>query len=574
MYIQRNKTAGKAGKTYSSTLLCSKYRESGKVKTKVLANLSHLPEKVILGIENMLKSEGETVVKLKDVTVNKCVNYGYPYLIHELLKQQRIDEVLDKTLKEPVSTQVKAMIVGKIITGSSKLGIYKWLKRESFVCELLGIDTSGLKVDELYSSLGELSYNRKKVEKKWFHYHKGSSRRIYLYDLTSTYFEGTQNELSAFGYNRDGKKGKMQICIGLLTDENGFPLRIEVYEGNTADTSTVSEQIRSLKEEFGVEELIFVGDRGMQISYHLEQEADLKELKEIKFITGLTRAEIEELIKKKVIQLSLFGKKLAEVTDGNFRYVLSINPELQDADILYLEHQKMRVDGLLEEIRNSWEKRNLKNLENSERLKNSKEKNKKLKTQFVEKDIDKYKKRVNKVITDCKVTKYYTIKIIDNEKFVINFNQQEFDHTKSLCGKYVLSTNVEKEKLETEEVRGQYKNLQNVEHAFRDLKSDNIAIRPVFHRYEAQTRGHVIVCFFAYAIIKELENKIYPFLQDYNKLNKSQLSFNDIIEELKNIKICELKIGSAEKSLVFPNLNPIQEKIFQLFNINPKNMIT
>jgi transposase len=544
------------------------------VKTKVLANLSHLPEQVILGIENMLKSKGETVVKLKDVTVNKCVNYGYPYLIYELLKRLRIDEVLDKTLTASVATQVKAMIVGKIITGSSKLNIYNWLNRESFVCELLGINTSGLKVKDLYSSLGELSYNRKKVEKKWFHYHKGSSLRFYLYDLTSTYFEGTENELSAFGYNRDGKKGKMQICIGLLTDENGFPFRIEVYEGNTADTSTVSAHIKSLKEEFGVEELIFVGDRGMQISYHLENDDDLKELTNIKFITGLTRAGIEDLLERNVIQLSLFSKNLAEVTDGDLRYVLSVNPELQDADILYLEHRKMRVDALLAEIKSSWETRNLKNLENIKRLKNNETKNKKLKTKFVEKDIDKYKKRANKVIDECNVAKYYTIEIIDNEKFEIKFNHQEFDRSKSLCGKYVLSTNVETKTLAKEEVRGQYKNLQNVEHAFRDLKSDNIAIRPVFHRNEAQTRGHVIVCFFAYAIVKELENKIYPFLKDYNELNKSQLSFNDIIEELKNIKICELKIGGSEKSLVFPNLNPIQEKIFQLFNINPKNMIT
>jgi len=574
MYVQRNKTGGKTGRTYSSTLLCSKYRESGKVKTKVLANLSHLPEQVILGIENMLKSKGETVVKLKDVTVNKCVNYGYPYLIYELLKQLRIDEVLDKTLTASVATQVKAMIVGKIITGSSKLNIYNWLNRESFVCELLGINTSGLKVKDLYSSLGELSYNRKKVEKKWFHYHKGSRLRFYLYDLTSTYFEGTQNELSAFGYSRDGKKGKMQICIGLLTDENGFPFRIEVYEGNTADTSTVSAHIKSLKEEFGVEELIFVGDRGMQISYHLENDDDLKELTDIKFITGLTRAGIEDLLKRNVIQLSLFSKNLAEVTDGDLRYVLSVNPELQDADILYLEHQKMRVDALLAEIKSSWETRNLKNLENIKRLKNNETKNKKLKTKFVEKDIDKYKKRASKVIDECNVAKYYTIEIIDNEKFEIKFNHEEFDRSKSLCGKYVLSTNVETKTLDKEEVRGQYKNLQNVEHAFRDLKSDNIAIRPVFHRNEAQTRGHVIVCFFAYAIVKELENKIYPFLKDYNELNKSQLSFNDIIEELKNIKICELKIGGSEKSLVFPNLNPIQEKIFQLFNINPKNMIT
>ena len=156
---------------------------------------------------------------------------------------------------------------------------------------------------------------------------------------------------------------------------------------------------------------------------------------------------------------------------------------------------------------------------------------------------------------------------------MIDFDEQNFSHAESLCGKYVVCTNVKDESLNTTQVRTHYKNLQEVEHAFRDLKSDNISIRPVFHRSESQTRGHVLVCFFAYAIIKEIENKILPFLKTYNKDKKVQLSFNDIIQELNNIKICELQIGKGEKSLTYPDLNPLQEKVFSLFNINPKDMI-
>ena len=572
MYIQRNHTKGNNGKTYSATLLCSKYREGGKVRTKVELNLSSLPENIILSIENALKSNKEESVLSKDIKVSRCVDYGYLFLLHQLMKQLRIDAVIDKILPLKISTHVKAMILGKIITGGSKLSIYNWLLREPESSRLLEVETKGLKVDDLYSSLGVLPTYQKKMEKKWFQYHNGSRRRIYLYDITSTYFEGTQNELAAFGYNRDGKKGKMQICIGLITDEAGFPLKIEVFEGNTSDSSTVSDQIKTLKNELGVEELIFVGDRGMQIMYHLEEDEDLK-AGGIGFITGLTRSSIEELMGRGVIQLSLFGKELAEVTDGEMRYVLSVNPELEASELNYLERKKNCVESSLGYIEASWKKRRNKNIENARTIQSGKTTNKKLKTCFSLKDIDNYKRRVNRILEDNKMTKFYTMDIIDNNIFNIKFDKEKFRQSESLCGKYVVSTNVNAEKLDKTQVRSQYQNLQNVEHAFRDFKSDNISIRPVFHRNERQTRGHVLVCFFAYAIIKEMENKIFPFLKNYNKDNNMKLSFNDIVQEIDNIKICELKIGKGVKSLTYPDLNPLQEKVFQLFNVNPKNMI-
>jgi transposase len=172
------------------------------------------------------------------------------------------------------------------------------------------------------------------------------------------------------------------------------------------------------------------------------------------------------------------------------------------------------------------------------------------------------------------MTSYYSINTIDNDTFKLNFNREAFDHAESLCGKYVVCTNVKSETLNTESVRSQYRNLQHVEHAFRDLKSDNICIRPVYHRNEAQTRGHVQICVFAYAVINEMGKKIYPFIKTFNKKNDRQLSFNDIIAEINNVKVCQLKIGKNAKMLAIPDLNPLQKKIFQLFNIKPEDMIT
>jgi transposase len=584
MYIQRNKRNGKI----CSVLLCSKYRSDGKVKTRTEANLSGLSAGVILVIENALRNKGESMVCLKDISVSSCMDYGYMCVLLHIFHSLRIDETLEKVLLPEDALLIKAMIIGKIITGGSKLCIFNWLMRESGICKLLGLDMSGRTVTDLYDSLRQLSVHQLKIEKKWFRYHastslsnrKGGQRRIYLYDITSTYFEGDKNELAAFGYNRDGKKGKKQLCLGLLTTEDGFPLRIQAFKGNTADSVTVADQILDLKREFGAEQIVFVGDRGMRILYNMDNDAELGEA-DIDFITGLTHGEINTLIEQGHIELNLFKRDLVEVrvdastslSNRDMRYILSINPELEAKELHYLDNCRDRVDALVEEIRKTWHKRCDRNRENRCKQEENPKKYKQLKTELTVKNIDRYKHRVSRAIEECGMGKYYSIETIDSEKFEITFHQEKFDRSRSLCGKYVVCTSVTQEEMTAEQVRGRYKNLQHVEHAFRDLKSDNISIRPVFHRREPQTRGHVLLCMFAYAIIKEMENKLFPFLKKYNSTHNTQLAFNDLTAELDNVKLCELKIGTGVVSLQKPELNPLQKNIFETLNIDPDKMI-
>jgi len=572
MYIQRNQVKHKNGKVYHSVFLCSKYRQDGKVKTRVEANLSKLPEHVILCIENTLKSNEETTVNLKDITINSCFDFGYVFVLLQLLHELRIDEVLEKSLSPEEALLIKAMIIGKLITGGSKLCIYNWLQREIGICNYLGLDMSDYKVDHLYSSLGQLSTNQLKIEKKWFRYHKGSQRRIYLYDITSSYFEGVHNELAAYGYNRDGKRGKMQMCVGLLTTEDGFPLRIQAFEGNTADSTTVCEQLLALRKEFGAEQIVFVGDRGMQIIYNLENDPELLE-EHIDFITGLTRTQIDALLVSGHIELSFFTTDLAQVQVDDMRYVLSLNPDLEARELFYLKNSRKRADALVENIRKSWAKRCERNEANRFKQQENEKKYKHLKTSLTIKDMDGYKRRVTLAINACGMDKYYSIESIDNASFEVKFNQDEFDKSRSFCGKYVVGTNVPVEDMTAEQVRGQYKNLQVVEHAFRDLKGDNISIRPVYHRKELQTRGHVLLCMFAYAIIREMEKKLFPFLKKYNQSQKSKLSFNDLLAELNNIKMCEMTIGNGVNTIQKPELNALQKQIFDVLKIDPKKMI-
>jgi hypothetical protein len=354
------------------------------------------------------------------------------------MKQLRIDEVLEKTLSESDAALVKAMLVGKIVTGGSKLCIYNWLNRENSICRMLGVDMKGRKVAHLYSSLAQLWLHQPKIEKKWFRYHKGASRRIYLYDLTSTYFEGTHNYFAAYGYNRDGKRGKMQMCAGLLTTEDGFPLRIAAFSGNTSDSTTVAGQICSLKEELGVKDIVFVGDRGMHIEHNLKNNPELAG-KDISFISALTHEQIQTLIKGGSLQLSLFSEDLAEVSIEGKRYILSVNPDLKYKEEAFLDNRKERCEALVENIRKAWEKRRTKNHENrgkQEGHPNGKYKH--LKTEFTQKDMDGYKRRVEHIVKNCGMSSYYSAVVIDNQSFTMEFNRTEFDRNRSLCGKYVV----------------------------------------------------------------------------------------------------------------------------------------
>ncbi len=569
MYIKTNKSKGKNGNVYTSSLICQNYRQAGKIKTDVVLNISHLPAELILTIKNALKYGQGALVSAKDIIVKKSIDFGLAFLLIHIMEKLRISQTLEKVL--PIQAPIlKAIIIGKVITRGSKLGIYNWLKRNKEICVRLGIDIENTKVDDLYSALGQASYMQKKIERKWFLYNREKHKEIYLYDITSTYFEGTQNELAAFGYNRDKKKGKMQINIGLITNSNGFPLKISVFKGNVNDHLTVINQIKSIKEEFDTEQVIFVGDRGMKIRYNL-QEMNEADREGVHYITGLTHLEIEDLISKNIVQLNMFSKDLAEISYEGERYILSVNAELQKNDLLYLKTLHEIVEDEISGVKASWEKRCRKNIENIEKLKNG-YKNKKLVTSFSEKNIDSYKLRVERILTKRHMKKYYEIVEISDAKFIVDFKAEKYQQAKQLAGKYVVCTSIAKEQITKEDVRQQYKNLQNVEHAFRDLKSDNIQLRPVFHRRGEQTRGHVLLSMFSYAIIKEMENKIFPFQKLWNKKSKSKLSFHDIMEDIKDIKLVKLNLGKNVDSIKITELNDMQTEILKLFQMKKKDL--
>ncbi|MCP4991796.1 MAG: IS1634 family transposase [Colwellia sp.] len=567
MYIQTNRKKGKNGKVYESHLLCRKYRDSGKVKTEVVLNLSSLPAESIYAIKTSLKNDGEQMIAIKDINIADSSDFGYAYAIIELMKKLRISETIEKTYKDNPNL-IKLLILGKVITRGSKLGIYNWIRRNESIAKLLNIDISVLKLDDLYSALKDIGNIQSKVEQKWNIYNKTKHNEIFLYDITSSYFEGTQNELSAFGYNRDKKKGKMQITIGLITDNEGFPLKIEVFAGNTTDCVTVKDQLKALKDKFEAKKIIMVGDRGMKIKLNLS-ELSKEEQHGIDYITGLSTTEVRDLLGRDIIQLELFSEELYEVEENGIRYVLSNNP--------LLKHQKSRTRDQLRgkfelniySIKQVFDKRKNQNEINKTR-KNDGHKGK-LVTSFSTEQIDRYKLRASKLLSKYNMTKFYSIDISE-ESFILNFNLEEYQKAMALDGKYILTTSVSKDRLDTTEIRNEYKNLQKVEHAFRDMKTDKIEIRPIYHRKKEQTRGHVLLTMFSYAILWSMEQKIHPWLKTNNSLKNENLSFADITDELNGIKLNKICIGNEITQYKCTEQNNTQREILSILDIKlPKS---
>ncbi len=573
MYLQFNKSKGKNGKIYQSVLLCRKFRDkqTGKPKTEVVLNLSKygLDNKIMTALKTSINKTKGVLIDSQDIKINKTIDFGFIHLLLTIMDRLRITETLEKSYGSK-SSIIKLMIIGKIATKGSKLHIYNWIQRNRYVAERLCIDTKTLKLDDLYFELGEFSRMQSKIEKKWNVYHRKRHNDIYLYDITSSYFEGTENALSAFGYNRDGKKGKKQITIGLITDSKGFPLKIEVFEGNEIDYKTVNEQLRAIKEQFGAKTIVMVGDRGMRIRLNLEELSE-DEKQNIYYISALTSSEIRALIKDNVIQLELFSKDLVEIEDAGIRYILSNNPILQKEKNKTRDDLKSRFEQEVSLIKRSWDKRRRSNLENTKKIEDG-HKNKKLVTAFTEKKLDNYKYRVTAALKKYRMSKFY-IHTISNDEFKIDYDLQKYQEEKTLDGKYIIESTVSKDNMNTKQVREKYKELQNVEHAFRDMKTDKLNIRPIFHVNEAQTRGHVFVCMFSYAIVKELETVIFPWIKIYNKENNCKLSYHDIMDELNNIKVSELEIGHQLKKILMPELNAIQSEIVKLFNIKIEDVM-
>lgn len=475
MYLDTS-TVNKGDKTYTRHLLRQSYREDGKVKHRTVANLSSCSAKEIEAIRLALRHKedlNDLLCAAEPSTEKQGLSVGAVWLVYSLARELKITNALGTSKEGKLALW---QVIARVIDQGSRLSAVR-LASSHAACDVLSLGK--FNEEDLYSNLDWLAGNQAAIEDRLFKTLSPiEDPGLFLYDVTSSYLEGTENQLAAFGYNRDGKKGKRQIVIGLLCTADGIPLSVEVFAGNTQDPKTFTPQIEKVVARFGTQDVTFVGDRGMIKSHQI---AHLN-VPGFHYITAITKPQIEWLLETKVIQLSLFDQGLAEVkTDAGIRYVLRRNP------IRAEEIRKSREDKL-NVLRKALYSQN---------------------TYLNEHPRAKVAVALGKIITRCKQFKMADwIEISVSERTLAStINEDVAIEAAKLDGCYILKTDLPEIKASKETVHNRYKDLALVEWAFRTCKTSELELRPIHVRLATRTRGHVFVVMLAYRIVQELAER-------------------------------------------------------------------
>ena len=480
MYITRPKRTSQNGKTYETILLRESYRENGRVKNRTLANLTHCKPKEIKAIELALKHKDDlsTLASINEtVEVQEGLSIGAAYVVYQMAKLLGIEKALGT---DRAGKLAMWQVIARVLKQGSRLSAVR-LAQTHACCDILGI-RRGFDEEDLYRNLTWLAEQQSGIERRLFRQRpKPSASDLFLYDVTSSYLEGEQNELAAYGYNRDGKTGKKQLVIGLLTDGEGEPVAVEVFPGNTPDVSTFQQQVCKVSQRFGCQRVTVVGDRGMIKSAQVEALSRAG----FHYITAITKAQIRTLLKQGVLQMEFFDEDLCEVEQAGVRYVLRRNPRRAEELAATRTSQHQRVEAMIDE-QNRY-------LQEHGRAK-----------------VETACRRVQEKLVRFGLTKWLRV---ETQGRVLSLVVDEAARKEAslLDGCYVLKTDLPKEHIASQTVHERYKDLTLIEQGFRTCKTGHLEIRPVYVRTEENTRGHVLVVMLAYKIVRELQRAWQPF---------------------------------------------------------------
>ena len=343
MYIARARWASANGKTYESIYLRESYRDGTHVRKRNIANLTHCDPKEIAAIELALRCKDDLTAlgSLEQIELHQGPSIGAVWTAYQVAKRLGIRKILGDDFPGQLALW---QVLARVLEQGSRLSAVR-LAQVHAACAVLGIERS-FDENDLYSNLTWLSESQKRIENRLFAARRAEQKpRLFLYDVTSSYLEGDKNAFGAYGYGRDGKKNKKQIVIGLLCDEQGEPVSVEVFKGNTQDTQTFAAQVHKARTRFGCEQVTFVGDRGMIKSGQIE---DLSRVG-FHYITAITKPQIETLLKAGVLQMELFDSAVCEVEQDGVRYVLRRNPSRAEQLAASRADKQMRVEQLVKQ---------------------------------------------------------------------------------------------------------------------------------------------------------------------------------------------------------------------------------
>ena len=507
-------------------LLRGSYREDNKVKKETICTISGLSLEQLRMMQAAI--QGKTIMK-GDFVIIGSREYGASFTCHALLKELGLHTNIFSRASEKWVKSALAMIIGRLVYAGSKLSL-SHCGSYSALWEICGINGDIDVEDHCYEVMDKLFDRQDAIQKKLAAKHLSEGSLI-LYDITSSYMEGEyeDSEIVNWGYNRDKKRGHKQIIIALVCTNDGCPVGVEVLKGNTKDETTVLDKIDEIQNKFGVEKIIFVGDRGMVTPSKYEQlNHDL-----VKVISAITHDAIKKLCEKDVIQLSMFDEKsIVEVIDGDKRYCLCKNPDMAKKEAATRQSLLRKTTEELDKIVASTRKN-----KNSKAI------------------------RAGKVVNRFKMGKFILFEGSENN-LTYKLDHEKIEREALLDGCYVIFTDVSPEDMSVVEAVANYKSLINVEAAFRNMKSVRLEVRPIYHKTDDRIKCHVFICMLAYYVMWHMNQRLEPFFATDGKGKSRKITFDYVIEVLKCIRIQDVEVCGA-KSKVISSPTDEQTQILQ-----------
>jgi transposase len=513
-------------------------KKEKKIKHKSYGNLSGLSYEKLKLIQATLRGEVKLLEANDIPRVNNTKEYGASFSILQLAKELELDQAIYSKPNQQWVQDVLAMIIGRLIYAGSKLSLSNRYK-DTALWELCGVEGAIDVEEHCYESMDRLLERQKAIQhqlaKKNF-----DGNALVLYDITSSYFEGEYEEshLVKFGYNRDQKRRHEQMVIGLICTSQGCPVGVEVFPGNTKDETTVVNKITEIQRDYKIKDIIFVGDRGMVTRANLEK---VKNTTGLNTISALTHPQIKELLSRKVVQMDMFDEKniveIVDPEDTKRRYCLCRNPETAKRETKTREALLAKTTEGLEKIAHMKRKAT----------------------------TEQISARVGKLLEKTKMGKFITWEV-KNGKLQWCLKEDAVDTEELLDGCYIITSDVPQEKMHAQEIVAAYKKLTLVEKAFRNLKTVQLEIRPVYHKTDDRIRCHVFICMLAYYLQWHMMQRLQPLFKTNGKYKNRFWTFENVIERLKSIRREEIHVSGATCKIVTDPDND-QLTILNLLNV-------
>jgi transposase len=508
-------------------LLRESIRDGKKVRKRTLANISNWPAAQIESLRRVLK--GETFQASDAFEISRSLPHGHVAAVLGTIRKLGVAEIIDTTRSSQRERTI-AMIAARILEPRSKLATARGLEPETASSSLAtALQLDSATAEDLYETMDWLFSRQDRIENRLAKRHL-SEGTLVLYDVSSTYFEGRCCPLAKLGHSRDERSGNAQIVFGVLTNAEGCPVAVEVFEGNTGDPKTVASQVSKLRKRFHLERVVLVGDRGMLTSARIRE--DLSTAEGVDWITALRTEQIRALVSGGTLQLSLFDQRdLAEITSPDYpaeRLIACRNPLLAAERARKRQELLAATEKELEKIRTATQRQR-----NPLRGK------------------DKIGVKVGKVIGRYKMSKHFRL-IIEDASFRYERIQSQIEAEAALDGIYVIRTSVPAQTASAEQTVGHYKTLAVVERAFRSMKSVDLKVRPIHHRLAERVRAHIFLCMLAYYVEWHMRQALAPILFDDHDPDAASAQRPSIVAPAQRSADALQKASSRKSSDGFP----------------------